>query len=339
MTLAAPDRAPSSAAAPASLTSARGRWMMVRWLAVALVALAPLLLGSFRLQLFTEALSYALLAMSLDLLLGVAGMPSLGQALYFGVGAYAAGLLALHFTPNLFAGLLFGGVFAAAAAVATGWFVVRSKATYLIMLTLAIGEIGATIATSWESVTGGDQGLVGMPASTLWGSYTVSSLTHLDVLYLISLALVVAVYGGLRTLMRSPAGVALQGVRDNENRMRALGCPVVRYKLAAFALAGAIAGLGGALHACYSETVTPDDVGFSLSALVLVMVLIGGVGTIWGPIVGAVFVIIVRDELSTNFQQWEALIGAIFIAFVYLAPAGVAGFWQRIRQVLRRIRL
>ncbi len=340
MTTAARNLAPVSLETPAVGPVSRRPLgiVLARWVVVLLVALVPLLLGSFRLQLFTEALSYALLAMSLDLLLGVAGMPSLGQALYFGVGAYAAGLIALHLTANLFIGMALGAALSAGVAAVTGWFVVRAKATYLIMLTLAIGEIGATVATSWESVTGGDQGLVGMPAATLWGNYTVSSLTHLSSLYLLSLLLVLAVYAGLTTFMHSPAGVALQGVRDNENRMRALGYPVTGYKLAAFTLAGAIAGLGGALHAGFSETVSPGDVGFSLSALVLVMVLIGGVGTIWGPIVGAVFVIIVRDELSAHFQQWEALVGAIFVFFVYFLPTGVSGSRQQVGRLVARLR-
>lgn len=305
--------------------------------AAVLVALvfAPFILAVYPLQVLTQVLIYVIAAMSLDLLFGYTGMASLGHALYFGMGGYMAGLLGLHLTSNALLGLLFGAVAGAVSALGTGWLAIRSRSVYFIMLTLALSELAATIAVSWSSLTGGDQGLVGIPPATLPGGIVATGVINPADFYWYAAAVTVIVYIALRAITRSSFGLSLVGIRENELRMRSLGYPTYRYKFTAYIIAGAFAGTAGALYVQYSNYVSPDYIGFDLSALLLVMVMVGGGGTLYGAVLGSAFVVILRDELSASFQQWEMVLGVVFVGFVYLLPSGLAGLVQKVGRLIR----
>lgn len=301
------------------------RWAPVAVLGLVLLALAPYTLAIYPLKVLTEILIYVIFAMSLDLLFGYTGLASLGHALYFGIGGYTAGLLAVHLSTNALVGLAAGLAAGAVSAVATGWLAIRSRSVYFIMLTLAFSELAFSVATSWSSLTGGDQGLIGIQPASLPGGTRFNGVLNLPTFYYYVAIVAVICYLVMRRLVRSPFGLSLVGIRENESRMRSLGYPVFRYKLAVYVVAGAFAGLGGSLYVQYSNFVSPDYIGFQLSALVLVMVMIGGTGTLYGAVLGSAFVVVLRDELSAAFQQWEAVLGVVFIAFVYFLPSGLAG--------------
>lgn len=291
---------------------------------LAALGLAPFFLRPGPLDTLGRILFYALLAASLDVLVGLTGLPSLGHAAYFAVGGYTAGLLARDLTtfgPALFAAaLVTGGV----AAALTGWLAVRSRGVYFLMLTLAIGEIVAALALTWDEVTQGSNGLYGIPAVTL--SPGGRPLTAAAAEYWYTWGGFAVGFGLLWLVACSPFGMTLRGIRDNEARMRALGYPTFWYKYAAFCLAGAVAGAAGSLLAAHERLVSPADAGFPTAALALLAVIIGGTGSLWGPCVGAATVLLVRDTIGARLEgHGPLLLGLVFIAVVYLLPRGVAG--------------
>jgi branched-chain amino acid transport system permease protein len=301
--------------------------------AVVGLAIAPLFLAPFATTTLTRIVVFALFAMSLDLLVGRTGLPSLGHAAYFGAGAYAAGWVSIHWTAGaplpVLAGTLAGAVFAAA----TGWVVVRVRGVYFLMLTLAIGELLAQLAHVWESVTGGANGLTAIPA------VRIGNTALLNTAYLYWYVLVVALLGAavLWAVYRSPFGTSLRGIRDNEARMRSLAYPTRIYKYGAFVLAGAVAGTAGALLAAQQRLITPTELGFTTAATVLLAVVIGGAGSLWGAAIGAALVILVRDALGPALDgHGELLLGVVFIAVVYLLPRGAAGLTTLNRRRRRR---
>jgi branched-chain amino acid transport system permease protein len=319
-----PHEAPDTARAyrPAH---ARLRWRsgVAAGMAVLVLAAAPFFLAPYATTTLTRMLVFALLAASLDLLVGFTGLPSLGHAAYFGVGAYAAGWVAAHGTASAPLPLLAAVGAGAIAAAAAGWVAVRASGVFFLILTLALAEVIQQVAESWEPVTGGSNGLYGIPAARL-GSKV---LTNVAVLHWYVLAWFLVGLVVLWLLVASPFGATLRGIRDNEPRMRAIGYHPIRYKFAAFVAAGAVAGLAGGLLATQQRLVTPADLGFTTSALALLAVVIGGTGTIWGPCVGAALVILVRDLFGPSLSGHGPLVlGLVFIAVVFAMPRGVAGF-------------
>jgi branched-chain amino acid transport system permease protein len=297
--------------------------------AIALAA-APLVLAPYAVTTLTRILVFALLAMSLDLLVGFTGLPSLGHGAYFGAGAYAAGWVAIHATASapvvLGAALLTGGALAAVAGVVA----VRARGVFFLMLTLAIGEIVEQLAESWHEVTGGSNGLYGIPPARLGDVALVGD----QVLYWAVLAVAALAAVSLRLLVGSPLGDSLRGVRDNEARMRALGYQVGAIKLVAFTVAGAVAGLAGGLLAAQQRLVTPADLGLGTSIPALLAVTIGGPGTLWGACLGAALVVLLRDTVGAGLGgHGQLLLGAVFVAAVYLLPGGAArARWPRRRR-------
>jgi branched-chain amino acid transport system permease protein len=289
--------------------------------AVLVLAAAPLFLAPYATTTLTRMLVFALLAASLDLLVGFAGLPSLGHAAYFGVGAYAAAWFTKNVSTAAPAPLLVALGAGALAAAATGWVAVRTHGVYFLMLTLAIGEIVAQAAETWEPVTGGSNGLYGVPSTRIAGS-------PLDVAGIYWYVLAAFLFGFLALLLvsRSPFGAALRGIRDNEPRMRALGYATRRYKYLAFVVAGGMAGLAGGLLAAQQRLVTLADLSFTTAALALLAVIIGGAGSLWGPCLGAALVILVRDVVGPDIDgHGPLLLGLVFILVVYLLPRGAAG--------------
>jgi branched-chain amino acid transport system permease protein len=293
--------------------------------AVLILAAAPFFLAPYATTTLTRMLVFALLAASLNLLVNVAGMPSLGHAAYFGVGAYAAGWVTAHATPAAPVPLLAAMAAGAVAAVAGGWVAIRTSGVFFLMLTLALAEVVQQLAESWEPVTGGSNGMYGIPATRLGAE----PLTNVADLYWYVLACFLAGLAVLWTLSASPFGATLRGIRDNEPRMRAVGYHPARFKLAAFVAAGAVAGLAGGLLAAHQRLVTPADLGFTTSALALLAVVIGGTERIWGACLGAALVILIRDALGPSLGGHGPLVlGLAFIAVVY-APTLRRHLWKR----------
>ncbi len=289
---------------------------------VVVLALVPLFVAPYETGILARILTFALLAVSLDLLVGITGLPSLGHAAYFGIGAYTAGWLSINVTAEAPVPLLAAAAAGALAAAATGWLAVRSSGIFFLMLTLAIGELIFQVAQQWESVTGGSNGLYGIPAVRVAGS----PLTQVGFVYWYLLAAFVLGYVVLHVVGASPFGAVLRGIRDNEPRMRSLGYSPFGYKLAAFVLAGAVAGLAGGMLAAQQRLVTTADLGFTTAALALLAVVIGGAGTLWGACLGAALVVLVRDALGPRLDGHGPLVlGLVFILTVYLLPRGFAG--------------
>jgi len=289
---------------------------------VVVLALVPLFVAPYETGILARILTFALLAVSLDLLVGITGLPSLGHAAYFGIGAYTAGWLSINVTAEAPVPLLAAAAAGALAAAATGWLAVRSSGIFFLMLTLAIGELIFQVAQQWESVTGGSNGLYGIPAVRVAGS----PLTQVGFVYWYLLAAFVLGYVVLHVVGASPFGAVLRGIRDNEPRMRSLGYSPFGYKLAAFVLAGVVAGLAGGMLAAQQRLVTTADLGFTTAALALLAVVIGGAGTLWGACLGAALVVLVRDALGPRLDGHGPLVlGLVFILTVYLLPRGFAG--------------
>ncbi|SDD31382.1 branched-chain amino acid transport system permease protein [Geodermatophilus telluris] len=287
-----------------------------------LLAAAPFVLAPFATTVLGRILVFALFAVSLDLLVGVTGLPSLGHAAYFGVGAYTAGIVAINVTSEGVVLVLVAALAGAVAAAATGWLAVRSSGVFFLMLTLAVGEIVYQLSTTLDSVTGGSNGLYGIPAVRVGGT----ALTLAGYVYWFVLAVFVLGFAAVWLVSRSPVGGALRGIRDNEPRMRSLGYSPFRYKYAAFVIAGAVAGVAGGLFAVQVRLVTPSEAGFTTGALALLAVILGGAGSLWGPVLGAAVVVLVRDALGPTLEGHGPLVlGIVFVLAVYLLPRGFAG--------------
>jgi branched-chain amino acid transport system permease protein len=294
--------------------------------AAALLLAAPVVLPPYPLGLLLEAFLFGLFAMSLDLLVGWAGLVSLGHAAAFGLGGYTLAFLSLRAGWSLLPALLGALLVAAAWAALTGVLCVRGRGVGFLMLTLAFAQLLHTVAYKWTSFTGGSNGLAGIPRPSLALGPLGSIPVHSDgPFYFVALSAFVA--GGLllHRVGRSPVGHILQGIRANEARMRALGFPVLRYKVAALTLAGALAAMAGALHAAYTGYVSPDSLDWVTSGEVLIMVLLGGAGTLLGPVLGAAIFLFLREVVSTLTQHWMLYLGVVFMACVLLFPQGVVG--------------
>ena len=299
---------------------------------LALLVVAPYVLDNYRTFLLTEILVFGLFAASLDLLVGYSGLASLGHGGYFGVGAYAAGLLALHATSNAFAQIGVASAVAAGVALVTGVFAVRSRGVYFLLLTLAFGQLLWVLALNWTSLTGGSNGIYGLPVPTLGG--TSGWLGSRDHFYWYTLCVFLAGYAVLRVIAASPFGRALAAIRENETRMRSLGYNVPLYKLAVFTVAGSIAGYAGALACQQPRYFSPDGMSFEVSAVAVVAIVIGGQRSLVGAVLGAALYYVLRDQLSNVLaSHWEIVLGAIFVLVVYLLPGGLVGGgrWLRTR--------
>ncbi|MDP3616559.1 MAG: ABC transporter permease [Rhodoferax sp.] len=298
-------------------------------LALALAALPVLTAGSpYTTVLMIDLLVAALFAASLHFIMGPAGMHSFGHAAYFGLGAYGAALLARSAGLPMEASLLLAPLVAALGALIFGWFAVRLSGVYLAMLTLAFAQITWAITFQWDSFTGGSNGLTGV-----WPAPWLSSKINY---YYLTLALVAAGVLLLRRLLFSPFGYALRACRDSVLRSDAIGIDVKRMQWAAFVVAGTIAGLAGAIYAFSKGSISPETLSVGKSVDGLVMVLLGGIQTLAGPVVGAITFTWLHDTVARNTDYWRAMLGAIILMLVLLFPQGIAGFIQQLTQRRRQ---
>jgi len=297
------------------------------WLA--LVA-AFFLLPGYRV-LGSQILIVALFALSLDLVLGYAGILTLGHAAFFGLGAYTAGLLAVHGWGEPISGLIAGAAVAAVAGFLVSFLVVRGEDLARVMVTMGVGLLLFEAANKAAFITGGVDGLSGVTMWKLFGvfPFDLSGRTA----YVYSFVVLLLVFLFLRRLSRSPFGLSLRGIRENRARMPAIGVPVRRRLVAAFTLGAGIAGIAGALLAQTTQFVGLDTLSFNRSADVMIMLVLGGTGRLYGALVGTAVFMIAQDYLSgINPVYWQFWLGLLLVAFVFFARGGFMGAIERIRR-------
>jgi branched-chain amino acid transport system permease protein len=299
----------------------------IRWRPLEIVfwaaTLLPFLVTPNYLSLASQIAITALFALSLDLILGYAGIVSLGHAAYFGVGAYAAGLLAKHYWGEPLSGLLLAALMAGVVGYATSHIVVRFRHLALIMLTLGLGLLLHEAANSASGLTGGADGLQGINVSSLLGfKFDLYGRTA----YAYSLAVLFLCFLAARRIIHSPFGLALRGIRENATRMPAIGAPSRAHLRKVYTIAAVIAGIAGAVLAQTTETVSLETLSFGRSADVLVILILGGAGRLYGGIIGAIIYMVARDQFSgINPQYWYFWIGLLLVAVVMFLPNGILG--------------
>jgi branched-chain amino acid transport system permease protein len=291
---------------------------------LAAVVAAPFL-PSYPLTLLTQAVIVSILAMSLDLLLGYTGLASLGHAAYFGVAAYAVGILTTEYHMGFGVCLVVGVALATATASVFGLLAIRAVGTYFLMITLALGMVVWGLAFRWVSMTKGDNGIAGVPRPELGLPWSL--WTPLPFFYF-SLAAMVLAWALLALIVRSPFGLTLKGIRESETRMRALGYNVWLHKYLAFVLAGIFAGFAGVFWAYYNGFVSPVDVQLVTSVETLLMVALGGPGTLAGPVLGAGVIVFLKNFVSVYTKRWLLILGAVYIGVILFAPRGIIGAFR-----------
>jgi branched-chain amino acid transport system permease protein len=294
---------------------------------VVLLGVAPLVLPEFWRRFLTEILIWGLLAMSSDLLIGYTGMISFGHSAFFGLGMYGAAAALLTVSPpNLWLAVGYGLIAAAGVALFVAYFSTRLRDIYFAITTLIFSQIFYVVIFTWTEVTGGENGLTfRRPALSIPWIYA-TPFTN-ETLHWFVLAVVTASYLILRRITQSPFGMVLQSIRENEGRTRAIGYPVERYKVAAVMLSGVFAGLAGVLYAIQNRFAAPDFVYFLVSGETVIFNVMGGIGTLVGPIVGAGFFLLLREMFSRFFTEYYLIpVGIIFIAMVIFMPRGLLGF-------------
>jgi branched-chain amino acid transport system permease protein len=302
-------------------------------LVLLLLLISPPFLSSFLLTLLTQALIYAILAMSLDIILGYTGLASLGHAAYFGLGAYSVGILATRYGAGFWLTLPVGVLLAVAVAAIFGLLALRATGVYFLMITLALGMVVWGLAHRWVTMTQGDNGISAIPRPDLGLPW---SLVQSVPFYYFALAVFLISFWVLRMIVRSPFGHSLVGIRESESRMRTLGFHVWLHKYIGFVIAGGFAGFAGVLWAYYNGFVSPTDLQLATSVEALLMVALGGRGTLLGPALGAGIIVILKNLISVYTHRWLLILGVVYIATIVYAPEGIVG---AVRQWTRRIRL
>ena len=286
----------------------------------------PLLAEKYYVQFATKILIMAIFAMSLDLLVGYAGLVSLGHAAFYGLGAYALALLSPQYAgANLWTSLPLAVGVAAAAALAIGSLALRTSGVYFIMVTLAFAQMLYFVFHDTKFAGGSDGMYIYVrPVAAIlgWQPFSLEDIRHF---YYATLALAAGTFVALAVLLRSPFGKVISGIRVNEHRMRSLGYATFRYKLVCFAIAGGLAGLAGYLAAAQHGNVNPDMMGWHLSGGGLMMVILGGMGTLTGPVVGAVAMLALEVAFQGVTKHWQLLMGGFIVLVALFLPRGLIG--------------
>ena len=302
----------------------------VPWALVVVVAalFVPAFGSRFYTFVATDVAIMALFAVSLNLLLGYAGLVSFGHAAYFGIGAYTTGLLMKKLAVPFVLAFPAAGVLAGAFALVFGFFCVRLTKIYFAMLTLAFAQIVWAICFKWNSVTGGEQGMPEIPYPDLgwmekvpyFGAFRAS-----DHFYLLTIVLVAVCLFTLRRIVESPFGRILTTIRENPERAEFIGVNVRRWELIAFIIAGAFAGLAGGLFGIFNRGVFPDFAYWPKSSEVLIMTILGGMGHFWGPAVGALVLLVLNQQITSYTEYWPFILGTMLIVLLFAFPGGIVG--------------
>jgi len=314
--------------APQLYLQSLSRWSAIE-IAFWLATLLPFFLFPNYLSLASQIAITALFALSLDLILGYAGVVSLGHAAFFGIGAYAAGLFSKFVWGEPISGLLVAALLAGLAGYATSFIICRFRHLTLIMLTLGLGLLAFEVANSAHWLTGGSDGLQGVRIWPLFGIFKFDLYGYTAYSY--SLAVLFLFFLGMRRLVHSPFGLALRGIRENLVRMPAIGAASRAHIRKAYTIAAAVAGIAGALLTQTTESAALESISFQRSADVLVMLVLGGAGRLYGGLIGAIIFMIARDQFSGIAPQyWYFWIGLLLIVVVMLLPNGILGGLSKI---------
>lgn len=273
-----------------------------------------------------EIVIFALAVVAFDLCLGFTGVMMFCQATFFGTGAYVTALTLIHLSKNIFVAMLFGMVAAGVMGLIIGGLATQRTQTYMVLLTLAFTELVYFIAYQWKNVTGGSDGLTKVPKPSLeiLGFISIDLQQSLN-FYIFTVVLFILSFTVIRRITISPFGKVLQGIRENEIRAQSIGYNTRLFKLILFVIGGAFMGLAGSLYTMFINFVHIDNIGIDTSAQIIIMELIGGMGTLFGPIVGAFIFLVVSDIASAYWDRWLLVLGILCIAFVLFARGGIWG--------------
>ncbi|TFY99769.1 branched-chain amino acid ABC transporter permease [Ramlibacter rhizophilus] len=319
----------------APLSSGRRRWSAMRWLATAffggalVFAAAAVLVGDvFFLRLATEALIFGGLALSVDLLLGRTGLLPLGQALFFGLGAYVSALVLKEWSASFWIALGITVLTSTAAGLVGGVIAIRAKGVYFALISFGLAQVVSKVVYNTREL-GASDGIIGVPGAVIAPGLTSASPAGF---FLMVLACMAAVYLGLRYLMDTPFGRLLDAIRTNEHRVAFLGFDPWRYKLGAFVLAAVIAGGSGALYPMLRGFVSPELMFFEVSGSAVINVIVGGTGTLIGPLYGSSLLTGLRSVLGSYTAHHQIVIGVLFVVVVILMPRGLVGYGAPVLQ-------
>ncbi len=295
-----------------------------------LAVLAPVLVqNDYYIQLCTEILIASLLAISLNFLIGFTGLVSLGHAVYLGVGAYAFALLTKNVYPSMWAGLIAAGASCALLAWFMGVFCVRLAGLYFAMLTLAFSQVVYTVAYYWRDVTGGDDGMLGIPKPEIGipGAFSISLESFTNFYYFVLIIVAALIFLAWK-IANSPFGRVLQAIRENPERVEFIGLPVHRYKLFAFIIAGTLGGFAGGLYSTFQGYISPDLLYWTQSGEIVLMTILGGMYSFLGPAFGAGMLLFIRDTVLNFMEYWRIVVGGILVLLVLFLPGGILGFFE-----------
>jgi branched-chain amino acid transport system permease protein len=300
-----------------------------RWAVAALAAVlfaGPLVLSPYAVGLLTQIVILGILAMSLDILLGYTGLPSLGHAAFFGVAAYAVAVLSTTYRADFWTSVLAAIVIGTAVAAAFGLIVSHVRDVYFLMITLAIGMVLWGLSYRWIPVTGGDNGISGIPSLEAHAGLPIAGPASF---YYVTLLVFAACAALMWTIVRSPFGLTLRGIRENEARMRSLGFNTWLHCYLSFVLAGAFASVAGVLWAYYNGFVSPTYLDLTASSELFLMVTLGGPATLVGPLLGAGAIVLLKNVMSAYTARWLLILGIVYIVAIVAAPKGIWNLGNR----------
>jgi len=302
-------------------------WRLAVVIVLGLVfAAGPLLLSAYWVGLLTQMVILAILAMSLDILLGYTGLPSLGHAAFFGVAAYAVAVLATAYGAGFWVCVVGGILIGTLLSAALGLIVSHVRDVYFLMITLALGMVLWGLGYRWIPVTGGDNGISGIPSLAAHSGLPFAGPVAF---YYVTLLVFVACAGLMALIVRSPFGLTLRGIRENEGRMKSLGFNTWLHCYLSYVIAGAFASVSGVVWAYYNGFVSPTYLDLTASSELFLMVTLGGPATLVGPVLGAAAIVLLKNVMSAYTARWLLILGIVYIVAIIAAPKGVWNLGRR----------
>ena len=301
------------------------KYVLVFVLAICVVLL-PYFVSSYYVGLVIQMFIFAIFALSLDVLVGHTGLPSMGHAAYFGAAGYATAFLFFAGIKNFWLVVLCGLITGGLTACLFGLLAVRAYGAYFMIITLALSQVLWAIAFKWRSITGGDDGIPGIKRPSIGIGIDMASDLHF---YYFAFAIFILAFLAILVIVRSPFGHALRGIRESELRMKALGYNVWLYKYTAFIIAGAFSGVSGVMWVYYTGYVNPSDTAIDTSVKGLLMLILGGSGTAFGPVIGSGLIVLLQNVISSLTQRWSMVLGIIYVLAVIFFSEGIFSVFKR----------
>lgn len=310
---------------------------LIRWCALTVAAAVPLVVASdYQLRFFAQVLAMGTAVLGLDLLVGLGGLISLGHAALFAAAGYAAAVASQRLGADVFLTLIIGIATGICLATSFGIALMQTVSLFFLILTLILGQMVWEVAFHWRAVTGGADGLRGLPPLTLHYGFGTFALASGGALYLLALVVAMLALLAAYSFADAPLGRAPVGLRENALRMSALGYSVPRIRMQALIASGALAGAGGALHPFINQYIGPDSAHWSMSASMVIMLVIGGAGSLYGAFVGTAIYLTIETYLSSYTERWQLLVGLVFVLTVLFMPSGVVAGARSVLPRLRR---